>query len=190
MKPDRFTVEHEKIPVSIGIEEAKALADEVRMFILNLLSEKPCSVQEIAGALKRKGFYKNNNTLRYHLRLLKSAGLIELVKTEEVKGGVLKYYASKRKVYPYEVPKEVEKRLEPLIEDLHRRLKPVISDVIDEHRDLILETAKMLKPCPYCITEHFAEYVIVDAVRRALGRVLHDPEVSAKLSALEEEGGE
>ena len=63
--------------------------------------------------------------------------------------------------------------------------------ILDEHRSLILESAKMLKPCPYCITEHFAEYVVVDAVRRALGRVLHDPEVAAKLSTFEtEEEGE
>jgi len=38
----------ERIPVSLRMEEVKALADEVRVLILDLLSEKPHSIQEIA----------------------------------------------------------------------------------------------------------------------------------------------
>ncbi len=67
--------------------------------MLDLLSKKPMSVHEIVQELKKRGLFKNINTIRYHLQVLKDAGLVELVRTEEVKGGVLKYYASKRKVY-------------------------------------------------------------------------------------------
>ncbi|MCD6368794.1 MAG: winged helix-turn-helix transcriptional regulator [Thermoproteales archaeon] len=179
-----------KIPVPVRMEEAKALADEVRLFILDLLSKNPRSVQEIVEELKKRGMYKNINTVRYHIRLLKEAGLIELVKTEEVKGGVLKYYASKRKVYAFEVPKDVEIMLEPLVNDMYMYLKPMILELLDKHRQLILESARKLKPCPYCITEHFAEYILVEAMRKASGKVFHDPEVEEKLSTFKVKGEE
>lgn len=44
----------------------KALSDEVRVFILDLLSKKPMSIHEIAEESRKKGVYRNINTTRYH----------------------------------------------------------------------------------------------------------------------------
>lgn len=172
----------DKIPIPIRLEEAKALSDEIRLFILDLLSKKPMSVHEIAEELKSRGMFKNINTIRYHLQVLKDAGLIELVRTEEVKGGILKYYASKRKVYTYEVPKDLAENIEPLVKLLTPYLKKAFLECLEKYKDLILNVAKNLKPCPYCVTKHFAEYVVLEAIKLAIGRTIHDPEVVNELS--------
>ena len=177
----------EKIPLIVRMNEAKALSDEIRVFILDLLSKKPMSVHEIAEELKKRGMYKNINTIRYHIQVLKEAGLIELVATREVKGGVLKYYAAKRKVYPFEVPKDIEEALKPVAEQAYGDLKKIVLNLVRNHRGIIIETAKKLKPCPYCITKHFAEYVILEALRYALGKVMEDPDVRKELEEFSEE---
>ena len=177
----------EKIPLIVRLSEARALSDEVRVFILDLLSKKPMSVHEIAEELEKKGMYKNINTIRYHIQVLKEAGLIELVATKEVKGGVLKYYAAKRKVYPVEVPEDIEEKLQPVVRQAYSDLKRVVLNLMNKHRDTIVEVAKKLKPCPYCITKHSAEYVVLDALRCALGRVISDPEVKSELEKFEVE---
>lgn len=171
----------EKIPLIVRLNEAKALSDEVRVLILDLLTKRPMSVHEIAEELKRKGMYRNINTIRYHIQILKDAGLIDLVATKEVKGGVLKYYAAKKKVYPFEVPKDIEKALEPIANKSYTSLKRIVLDLIKNHRDTIIEIAKKLKPCPYCITKHFAEYIILEVLRFALGKVINDSEIKQEL---------
>lgn len=177
-----LSMDIEKIPVPLRLDEAKALSDEVRVFILDLLSKKPMSVHEILQELKKRGLFKNINTIRYHLQVLKDAGLVELVRTEEVKGGVLKYYASKRKVYAFEAPEEVIKDIDQVINSIKEPLKTIILDVIRKHREAILNAAKKLKPCPYCVTKHFAEYIVLEAFKIAMGKILSDPEVTNELS--------
>ena len=171
----------EKIPLIVRLNEAKALSDEVRVLILDLLTKKPMSVHEIAEELKKKGMYRNINTVRYHIQILKEAGLIDLVATREVKGGVLKYYAARKKVYPFEVPGDIEEALEPIASKSYMSLKRVVLDLIKNHRNTIIEIAKRLKPCPYCITKHFAEYIILEALRYTLGKVINDPEIKQEL---------
>ncbi len=177
----------EKIPIVVRMNEVKALSDEMRVLILELLTRKPMSVHEIAEELKRRGIYKNINTIRYHIQVLKDAGLIELVATEEVRGGVLKYYAARKKVYPVEVPPDIEVKLKPVIDNIYGELKDLVFRLLRENRGIILETAKSLKPCPYCITKHFVEYVILEAFRYALGRAINDPDIRLELDKFESE---
>lgn len=171
----------EKTPLIVRMNEAKALSDEVRVLILDLLSKKPMSVHEIAGELKKMGTYKNINTIRYHIQVLKDAGLIDLVATKEVKGGVLKYYVAKRRVYPFEVPKDIEEKLKPLAMNLYNDLKKILLKLMKDQKDIIIESARKLKPCPYCITKHFAEYIILEAFRYSLGKVMEDPIIRDEL---------
>lgn len=171
----------EKTPLIVRMNEAKALSDEVRVLILDLLSKKPMSVYEIAEELKRMGTYRNINTIRYHIQVLKDAGLIDLVATKEVKGGVLKYYAAKRRVYPFEVPKDIEEKLKPLAMYIYNDLKNIFLKLIKDKKDIIIDCARKLKPCPYCITKHFAEYIILEAFRYSLGKIIDDPIIKEEL---------
>jgi DNA-binding transcriptional ArsR family regulator len=167
------------------VDEAKALADEVRIAILDMLSKKPMSVHEIVEELRKRGIHKNVNTIRYHLQILKDAKLVELVAVKEVKGGVLKYYAARKRVYPVEVPRDIEESLKPIAHKIYSYLKSIVLEVLRNQKDLILETARRLKPCPYCVTSHFAEYIVLEAIRLAAGQVVVDPEVRSELEKLE-----
>lgn len=180
----------EKTPLMVKVDEAKALSDEVRALILDLLTKQPMSVHEIAGELKRRGLYKSINTIRYHLQVLKDAGLIDLVATKEVKGGVLKYYAARRKVYLFKVPKDIATVLNPLVSKYYPVVRDLMLRMLDEDRDVILEAARKLKPCPYCITKHFAEYVVLESLHLILGKAIHDEAVAKKLSEFHVSGEE
>lgn len=65
----------------------KAVADDTRMDILNLLLERAATVSQLADALgKPKG------TVGYHAKVLEDAGLIRVVRTGKVRAITEKYY--------------------------------------------------------------------------------------------------
>jgi DNA-binding transcriptional ArsR family regulator len=67
--------------------QMKAIADDTRMDILNLLLEKAATVSQLADALgKPKG------TVGYHAKVLEDAGLITMVRTAKVRAMTEKYY--------------------------------------------------------------------------------------------------
>ena len=67
--------------------QMKAVADDTRTDILNLLLEKSATVSQLADALgKPKG------TVGYHAKVLEDAGLIRVVRTNKVRALTEKYY--------------------------------------------------------------------------------------------------
>lgn len=65
----------------------KAVADDTRMDILNLLLERAATVSQLADALgKPKG------TVGYHAKVLADAGFIRVVRTKQVRALTEKYY--------------------------------------------------------------------------------------------------
>ncbi|MEN8239808.1 MAG: winged helix-turn-helix domain-containing protein [Actinomycetota bacterium] len=67
--------------------QMKAVADDTRMDILNLLLEKAATVSKLADALgKPKG------TVGYHAKVLEDVGLIKVVRTNKVRAMTEKYY--------------------------------------------------------------------------------------------------
>ena len=175
------------IPHVFRIDEVKALSDEIRITTVDMLSKKPMSVQEIVDELKRRGINKSINAVRYHIKVLKESGLIDLVKVVEVKGGVLKYYSTSKDVYLYEEPKNIDELIKPFIEYLEPSVKRAIMRLLTKYEDEVMETAKKLKPCPYCYTQHFVEHILLETFKGAVGKALKDPEVKEVLSKFREE---
>ncbi len=173
------------VPHVFRIDEVKALSDEVRITILDMLSKRPMSVQEIADELKKRGFNKSINAVRYHIKVLKDSGLINLVKVVEVRGGVLKYYATSKDVYLYEEPKNIDELIRPFIDEIKKDVKKTIIKLFRKKGSLLLEEAKKLKPCPYCYTEHFVEHILLESFKGAVGEVLKDEEVKSIISEMD-----
>src|SRR3712207_1211990 len=71
---------------TIGHQYAQALNDLVRIKILEILSHKQMTTEEISRMLRRSGLKKATTTIRHHLDSLKNAGLIEVSKIEEARG--------------------------------------------------------------------------------------------------------
>src|SRR5580658_9505981 len=80
------------VPIQAG--QARALQAPIRLAMLDLLAQRPMSVEDLSGELPAHGFRKATNTLRHHLEILVSAELVELAVLEQTRGAVLKYFAA------------------------------------------------------------------------------------------------
>lgn len=164
--------------ITLNVQKTRALEDPLRIAMLDLLSERPMSVEELAKRLKRFGkrYSKAPTTIRHHLDILKKSGLIELVRVEEARGAVLKYYASKAKFLGYEVSHDFEEKLSDAIKYSANQLLQLISRLAKEYKPLIKESAVKLKPCPYCYSRHFEEYIVLEILQRAMAEIVNKPE--------------
>lgn len=159
--------------VTLSVEKARALEDPIRATMLDLLSRKTMSVENLINELRKKGkeYDKAPTTIRHHLDFLKKAGLVELVKAEEAGGAVLKYYAARARFLGYEPPQDFGETFEDVIANLSKDLLDVIRGTVQKHGDLIGSVVEKLKPCPQCARQHFEEYVLVELLHRAVAEV-------------------
>lgn len=86
--PDhQLDYEIEDVVVVSTNAQLKAVADDTRTHILNLLMERSATVTQLAGVLgKPKG------TVGYHTKVLEGAGMIRIVRTRKVRAMTEKYY--------------------------------------------------------------------------------------------------
>jgi DNA-binding transcriptional ArsR family regulator len=159
---------------TLGYQSARALNDPVRIKILEILSHKQMTTEEIAKILRRSGHKKATTTIRHHLETLKSAGLIDITKMVEVRGAVRKYYMSTLRAFSYNVP-ELEKHTK-LIEDISSRLLKVLRSVHEDGKFITEMSGK--DSCSLCKGDHYKEYVAIEVLNNALARTLESKEYS------------
>ena len=87
--------------VTTNVEQAKALDDKARIKILQILYRRQLSAEQIADELHKEGYNKATTTIRYHLDVLKNAGLVEIVRMQEIRGAVMKFYGTSIKLFGY-----------------------------------------------------------------------------------------
>ncbi len=169
----KLSILFEKLPtikevLITNTEKAKALEDPIRVAIIEMLSHKPMSVQEIVDELKKKKINKAPTSIRHHIEVLKDSGLIELVKMEEAKGGgMLKYYASNAKLLSFNTPKGFDTKFSPAIEETSTELMKILTKLARTYNKELREMAQALKPCPYCSTQHFVEFLLLNILRKS-----------------------
>lgn len=99
-KDDSLAPEKDKDPregvLVLDADQAKLLADRIRNDIIVLLAERPASTQQIAEAMGRP-----KGSVGYHLKLLEEAGIIEVVRTEQVRAITEKYYGRVATTYVF-----------------------------------------------------------------------------------------
>ncbi|MFQ6052238.1 MAG: ArsR/SmtB family transcription factor [Candidatus Hydrothermarchaeota archaeon] len=151
-----------------SLDKTRALEDPLRVMILDILSEEAKSIVEIKEELKKRGINKAPTTIRHHVDILKKAGLIELVKLEDVRGGVLKYYASNTRFIGHEPTRDFYEKLEEPIQKTSDKILGIVREIIENYGGEIREVIKDLKPCPYCSPKHFVEYAILEILQRSI----------------------
>lgn len=149
-------------------EKARALENNVRAKILDMLADESMTVEEITDELARRGEDKAETTVRHHVNVLRDAGLIELARLAERGGATVKYYQANTRVFSYDLPEAAEDELAEAFETTRTELKGFIRELVDEHGDEIEAVAKEMKPCEYCKTQHYEEYLIRELLNRAL----------------------
>ena len=145
--------------IAIGIEHAKAIDDPLRVKILHILYNKQLDAYRITQHLKKFGHKKALTTIRHHLDILKTAGLIEVVKIEESRGAVIKYYGTSVKFIEFDLPRDFNSRYASIIKSTSSKLEKLcltISKKIPKKQN----------------DPDFHDYLVMEIINRAITTVL------------------
>ena len=154
--------------VTTDPEKAKALENDVRAKILDMLAAEEMTIEEIHDELDRRGEEKAETTVRHHVNVLKDAGMVEIARLEEAGGGTRKYYKSNTRVFSYELPESSDKQLVSAQETTTAELADLLETLYADHGDDIMAVAREMKPCSYCETQHYEEFIIRTLLNRSL----------------------
>ena len=154
--------------VTTDPEKAKALENDVRAKILDMLAEEEMTIEEIHEELQRRGEDKAETTVRHHVNVLKDAGMVEIARLEEAGGGTRKYYKSNTRVFSYDLPEGADETLAETQVTATEELESLVKTLYEEHGDEIKAVAREMKPCEYCKTQHYEEFVLRELLNRAL----------------------
>jgi DNA-binding transcriptional ArsR family regulator len=166
---------HIKRVTTLGYRAAQALNDPVRIKILEILSHKQMSAEEIVKALASSGFKKATTTIRHHLDTLKNAGLIQATKMVEVRGAVMKYYSPTLRAFSYDAPADLEAKNAKLVEDTSSKLLKVLKSVLEDKKFAAALDGKN-NGCSLCKNDHFREYLALEILNAALAKAMERKE--------------
>jgi DNA-binding transcriptional ArsR family regulator len=152
---------------------ASAVEEPTRAALLEVLAHRAMSVEEMVDALEERGIEKAPTTVRHHVDVLREAGLVDLGRLEEDRGGVVKYYAATARLLDYEEPDDFDERMAEALDETAGELADLVDRLREDHGDEIEAMAAELTPCSYCDRQHFEEYVLVRLLQRATADVLH-----------------
>ena len=154
--------------VTTNPEKAKALENDVRAKILDMLAEEEMTIEGIHEELQRRGEEKAETTVRHHVNVLKDAEMVEIARLEEAGGGTRKYYKSNTRVFSYDLPEGADEALAGTQVTATEELESLVETLYKEHGDEIEAIAREMKPCEYCETQHYEEFVLRELLNRAL----------------------
>ena len=107
----------------------RALDDPIRGKIVELLNKKQLNVDQITRRLKKLGYKKAVTTIRHHIEILKESGLIEIIKIEESRGAITKYYGSSTKLLDFLLPSDFDENYSKIISKTSLKLEKIIGPI-------------------------------------------------------------
>ena len=140
---------------------AKAIGDEIRAKILQLLYKKQLNAVQITKRIRKLGYKKALTTIRHHIEILKDAGLIEVIKIEESRGGITKYYGTSTKLLAFTIPLDFEKKYSSAIQLTSSKLEKVLNLVLKK-------TSKYRKSNQ----AEYNDYLVMEIFNRAMTNLL------------------
>ena len=160
--------------VTTDPEKAKALENDVRAKILDMLADEEMTIEGIHTELQRRGEEKAETTVRHHVNVLKDAGMVEIARLEEAGGGTRKYYKSNTRVFSYDLPEDSDEALSAVQDHTTEELRALLESLYEAHGDEIEAVAEEMKPCEYCATQNYEEFVMRELLNRALIELAED----------------
>ncbi|WP_396611883.1 ArsR/SmtB family transcription factor [Haloferax sp. S1W] len=157
--------------ITTSPEKAKALDNDVRAKVLDMLADREMTIDEIHEELTRRGEEKVETTVRHHVNVLKEAGLVEIARLEDASGGTLKYYKSNTRVFAYVLPEDSGDELTEARATVRAGVESLVEQLYRDHGETIEAVAREMKPCAYCETQHYEEFIVRELVDRALTEV-------------------
>ena len=147
--------------IAANYDVFKALDDPIRGKIVQLLNKKQLNVEQITRRLKKFGYKKAVTTIRHHIEILKNSGLIEIVRIEESRGAITKYYGSSTKLLDFTLPLDFDENYSKLISKTSLKLGKVISPILKNFS----KTRKIQQI-------NYNNYIIMEIINRAVTNLL------------------
>lgn len=151
-----------------------AIDEPMRAMILDILSEEALTATEVHGRLEDRGVDRTENTVRHHINELRDAGLVDVVRFEEGRGGTTKYYHANTIVLSYSLPESADDAVEEMIEAVQPLIRDSLDTLTEDHDDAIAEIVADMQPCEHCQTQKYETYVLLTVLRRAFVRAHRD----------------
>src|SRR5713226_3044880 len=148
--------------LTTNAEQAKALDDPARIKILHIFYHKQLPTEKIVEELHKGGYKKATTTIRHHLDVLKKAGLVEIVKMEEVRGAVMKYYGTSIKLLGYDIPPNFDSDYSKTITAASIKMQKVIENIAQNSTTKTKK--KNLEKHAACIEQNYGEYLLMEIV--------------------------
>ena len=147
--------------IAANYDVFKALDDPIRGKIVQLLNKKQLNVEQITRRLKKFGYKKAVTTIRHHIEILKDSSLIEIVRIEESRGAITKYYGSSTKLLDFTLPLDFDENYSKLISKTSSKLGKVISPILKN----FTKTRKIQQI-------NYNNYIIIEIINRAVTNLL------------------
>ena len=142
-------------------EVFKALDGPIRGKIVQLLHKKQLNVEQISRRLKKFGYKKAVTTIRHHVEILKNSGLIEIVKIEESRGAVTKYYGSSTKLLDFTLPLDFDKNY-----------SKIMTKTLPKLRKLVNSISKIFPKTRKVHQISYNDYIIMEIINRTMTNIL------------------
>ena len=147
--------------ITANYDVFKALDGPIRGKIVQLLNKKQLNVEQITRRLKKFGYKKAVTTIRHHIEILKDSGLIEIVRIEESRGAITKYYGSSTKLLDFTLPLDFDENYSKLISKTSLKLGKVIGPILKNFS----KTRKIQQI-------NYNNYIIMEIINRAVTNLL------------------
>ncbi|MEJ2259961.1 MAG: winged helix-turn-helix domain-containing protein, partial [Nitrosopumilaceae archaeon] len=153
--------------VTTSMEHARAIEDPARAKIMELLYKQSLSAEQISNELKKTGYKKALTTVRHHLEILKASGLVQIVKIEESRGAITKFYSTSTKLLGYQTPEDFDSKYSKIIDSTSVKIEKIL-------KGLVPKTAKTKKG-KNTDPAHYSQYLVMEIMNRAMTNVLENP---------------
>ncbi|MBI3842126.1 MAG: winged helix-turn-helix transcriptional regulator [Thaumarchaeota archaeon] len=156
--------------IATNLEQTKALDDLVRIKTIQILYHKQLSAEQIAVELSKAGYKKATTTIRHHLDILKKAKLIEIVKMEEVRGAVMKFYGTSVRIVGSNTELNFDASYHKTITDASLKVEKILKNIIAETNSKI----KKNDSDGHDSRKNVNESVLMEIVNRAMTNIFED----------------
>ena len=150
--------------LTMNTDQARAIEEPARARIIKILYKRSLNAEQIAKELRKKGYKKALTTIRHHLEILKESGLIEIVKIEENRGAITKFYSTSTKLLGFEMPNDFETKYSTVIKITSTKMEKLL-------KTLGLKTKGKIKNKKISNLEDYSQYLLIEIVNRAMANV-------------------
>ncbi|MFB6124930.1 MAG: winged helix-turn-helix domain-containing protein [Halanaeroarchaeum sp.] len=150
-----------------------AVDEPVRAMILDMLADEAMTVASITDDLADRGVELRENTVRHHVNELRDAGLVDVERMEERRGGTLKFYRATTIVLSYGMPDDG--RIEEMTDWMAERLAPIVEEFEGRFGADLTDVAADMSPCEHCREQKYETFLELTVLRRAYVAASREP---------------